>query len=168
MANYPYMNYQQPVYNPYAQPYMPNVQPYVPQSIQQNISQPQQQPIQTQPTAQTQTPGFSGRYVTSKEEVVAAQIPFDGSASYFVNTSNGEIYSKAYNFSTGSAPVETYVKQVQQVQEQPIQSVNIPDYSPIFNAFGEQLTRMSGRIDELFERLDKKPATKSTPKKENE
>lgn len=174
MANYPVMNYQQPMYSA-VMPWQQQTQP-VPQWIQQNtvpqavpqiaVQAPQPQSVPAQQAASQ--PGFSGRYVTSKEEVVAAQIPFDGSACYFVNTSNGEIYSKAYDFSTGSAPVKTYVMQApQQVQEQPAAPVvNIPDYSPMFHAVGEQLSQMAGRIDELFEKIETaaKPTPKTQPK----
>lgn len=175
MANYPVMNYQQPMYGPVMPgqaPIYQSTMPWANQNMAAQMAAPQATQsvsmAQATPAQQTAQPGFTGRYVTSKEEVVAAQIPFDGSACYFVNTSNGEIYSKAYDFSTGSAPVKTYVMQVQQqAQEQPAAPVvNIPDYSPMFHAVGEQLSQMAGRIDELFEKIETatKPAPKSQPK----
>lgn len=90
---------------------------------------PQQQPSfagyappPLQPT-QPQSPQI--RLVTSKEEVVAAQIPFDGSTSYFVDTSNGRIYSKAFDFSTGTAPIVTYTRETEsKVQFATIDDIN--------------------------------------------
>ena len=169
MANYPYVNYQQPMYG-YGQPAYMN-----PMQFSQPPVQPQMQnvqPVQQQTPAQANVqaavqPGFNGRYVTSKEEVISAQIPFDGSTSYFVNTANGEIYSKAYNFANGSAPVETYIKQAAVAQEQAAPAVQFPDYAPLFAAFGEQLEKMSGRIDAridaIFEKLAQFEVVETTP-----
>lgn len=85
------MNY--PPYNPYN--YMGQYQ--------------QGQPMQ-RPVAAPQ-PGFTMRPVTSREAVVVAEIPFDGSMSWFYDTASDKVYSKAYDFNTGSAPVVSWVRE---------------------------------------------------------
>ena len=94
-------------YTPYTSPYTYS-QMAPPSFAGQPIMQPMAAPQQTQS-------GFVCRPVTSRAEVEAYQIPFDGSATYFVDTSNGKIYSKAFDFASGSAPIVTYVREVQQV-----------------------------------------------------
>ncbi len=84
-----------------------------------------------QPVGQQQ--GFLCRPVTSKAEAIAAQIPFDGSTSYFVDTSNGNIYAKTFSFQDGSAPIVTYVRET----EQTIQYATIDD----LNALREELLK---------------------------
>lgn len=90
--------------------------------------QPQMQTPPAQPQAANQP---SVRLVTTREEVVSAQIPFDGSTSYFVDTSSGKIYSKTFDFSTGSAPIVTYVRE----RESKVQYATIDD----LNALREEL-----------------------------
>lgn len=131
--------------NPYGQNFVPNYSNVVPV------------PIQT---------GFSCRPVTSKEEAVAFQIPFDGSTTYFVNTSTGEIYSKAYNFTNGSAPIETYVKKPP-VEQASQSAPSIPDYSPMFNALGERLDYVVGQVNEIVGKLDSKPIQQSQRQMQN-
>jgi hypothetical protein len=82
------------------------------------------QPMQM--AAQPQTGGNAGymcRPVTSRAEVEATQIPFDGSTVYFVDTSNGKIYAKTFDFNTGSAPIVTYTREV----EKKVQYATIDD-----------------------------------------
>lgn len=152
MANYP-AYYPQPNVPVYGQ--MPMYQP--PFMGQAMGPQNPPQPMQT-PSGQNGVPapiqnGFSCRPVTSKEEAVAFQIPFDGSTTYFVNTANGEIYAKAYNFSNGSAPIETYVKKAP--AEQTVQTApTIPDYSPMFNELGKRLDYVAGQVNEIMGRLE--------------
>ena len=55
------------------------------------------------------TNGFMCKPVTSRVEAEVFQIPFDGSTTYFVDTANGKIYSKTFNFANGTAPLVTYV-----------------------------------------------------------
>ena len=90
-----------------------------------------QPPMQTPPAQPQAANQPSVRLVTTREEVVSAQIPFDGSTSYFVDTSNGKIYSKTFDFSTGSAPIVTYVRE----QESKVQYATIDD----LNALREEL-----------------------------
>lgn len=85
------MNY--PPYNPY------NYNPY-----QQGQTAPRPMPMNPQP-------GAALRFVTSREEVVVTQIPFDGSTSWFYDTACDKIYSKTYDFNTGTAPVVNWVRE---------------------------------------------------------
>ena len=95
-----------------------------------------QPPIQPPPMQPQTANQPSVRLVTTREEVVSAQIPFDGSTSYFVDTSNGKIYSKTFDFSTGSAPIVTYVRE----QENKVQYATIDD----LNALREELKAKKG------------------------
>lgn len=53
------------------------------------------------------------RFVSSREELAASQIPFDGSTSWFYNTAADTIHSKTFDFNTGMAPIVTYVREQQ-------------------------------------------------------
>ncbi len=55
--------------------------------------------------------GFVCRPVTCRAEAEVFQIPFDGSTTYFVDTSSGAIYAKAFDMNTGTAPIVTYTRQ---------------------------------------------------------
>ena len=70
--------------------------------------------------------------VTSQSQADTFQIPFDGSTTYFVDTSNGKIYAKTFDFNTGSAPLVTYVRET---------VVPVPQYATIddLNALREEL-----------------------------
>ena len=89
------MNY--PTYNPYQMgqfaPQMRSIPqignfPMQAQNVQQAVPQPQQ-------------PGFSLRQVTSKLEAESAQIPFAAD----------RLYSKTFDFNTGTAPLVAYVRE---------------------------------------------------------
>lgn len=98
---------------------------YMPQMVQ-----PQQAPFPAQPSnAQT---GFMCRPVTSKAEAEVFQIPFDGSTTYFVDTANGKIYSKTFNFANGTAPLVTYIQET---------AVPVPKYATMddLNALRNEL-----------------------------
>ena len=49
---------------------------------------------------------------------MAAQIPFDGTTTFFVDTAAGVIYAKTFDFNTGAAPIQEYVR-VEHTQVQP-------------------------------------------------
>lgn len=70
--------------------------------------------------------------VTSQSQADTFQIPFDGSTTYFVDTSNGKIYAKTFDFNTGSAPLVTYVRET---------VVPVPQYATIddLNALRDEL-----------------------------
>ena len=118
--------------------YMSNFGPQQPFGAQMNISpqmpvQPPQSAAMQQTGAGAQS-GFVCRPVTSRAEVDAFQIPFDGSTTYFVDTSNGKIYAKTFNFSNGTAPVVTYIRET---------DAPMPQYATIedLNALREELTK---------------------------
>ena len=62
--------------------------------------------------------GFMCIPVTCREQVVATQIPFDGSTTFFVDTAAGMIYAKTFDLNTGAAPIQEYVR-VEHTQVQP-------------------------------------------------
>lgn len=70
---------------------------------------PQPQPMQ-QPQIQPMQGGVMCRPVASIEEARAMQVQFDGSLYAFINLSAGEIYTKQFNFNTGSTDFEIYSK----------------------------------------------------------
>lgn len=78
-------------------------------AMQQNAPQP--------PTAAPRQ-GFTCIPVTCREQVVATQIPFDGSTTFFVDTAAGMIYAKTFDLNTGAAPIQEYVR-VEHTQVQP-------------------------------------------------
>lgn len=75
-----------------------------------------QNPVQAPTAAPRQ--GFMCIPVTCREQVVATQIPFDGSTTFFVDTAAGMIYAKAFDPNTGMAPIQEYVR-VEHTQVQP-------------------------------------------------
>jgi hypothetical protein len=96
-----YPIYGQQIQSAYPQTYRPIYQP--PQPMQKN--QPQIDPAMV-----------NARYVTCKEEAVAAQIIPDGSAYYFICEAQGRIYSKRFNPATNAAEFREYVIQQNQPQ----------------------------------------------------
>ena len=86
--------------------------------------------------AQTQSAGgFHVRPVTSRAEVEVAQIPFDGSSSWFYDTSTDKMYSKTFNPNDGTAPIATYVREV---PAPPVQYATVED----INALREEIERL--------------------------
>lgn len=110
-------------YNP-VNTYMPQMPSQMPVQAPQSV--PMAQPINNTAQALRCIP------VTSRAEVDAFQIPFDGSATYFADTSNGKIYAKTFNFNNGTAPVVTYIRET---------DVPIPQYATMedLNALREEL-----------------------------
>lgn len=110
-------------YNP-ANTYMPQMAQQMPVQAPQSV--PMAQPMNNA------TPALRCIPVTSRAEVDAFQIPFDGSTTYFADTSNGKIYAKTFNFSNGTAPVVTYIRE---------SDVPAPQYATIddLNALREEL-----------------------------
>lgn len=108
----------------YGQPARPIYQP--PQPMQMN--QPQVDPGMV-----------NARYVTCKEEAVAAQIIPDGSAYYFICEAQGRIYSKRFNPATNAAEFREYV--IQQNQPQAEQFAPM-DALRALNARVEQIEQM--------------------------
>ena len=88
--------------------------PQMPVQAPQNIS-----PVQA---ANNPIPVLRCIPVTSRAEVDGFQIPFDGSTTYFADTSNGKIYTKTFNFNNGTAPIVTYIRE---------SDVPVPQYATI-------------------------------------
>lgn len=84
--NYGFTNYG---YNP--------MNTFMPQPLQQTAQQPMQSGIMCRP-------------VSSIEEAKGMQVQFDGSLYAFINLNAGEIYTKQFNFNTGSTDFEVYTK----------------------------------------------------------
>lgn len=114
-------------WNGYNPGYMPQMPVQTPQSA------PQMQ------MASNPTPILRCIPVTSKAEVEGFQIPFDGSTTYFTDTSNGKIYAKTFNFNNGTAPIVTYIRE---------SDVPVPQYATIddLNALREELLKMKKAV----------------------
>ena len=85
-------------YNP-----MNTFMPQMPVQAPQSVPNPQ--------TMSNTAPSLRCIPVTSQSQADTFQIPFDGSTTYFVDTSNGKIYAKTFDFNTGAAPLVTYVRE---------------------------------------------------------
>lgn len=123
---------------------------YIPQSF------PNSAPISAStPVGGVNSPsGFACRPVTSKAEAEVFQIPFDGSTTYFVDTANGKIYSKTFNFGDGTAPLVTYVRE---------NVVPPPQYAPL-----DAMETMRGEIDSLKAEIESMKKTKKAVKKNDD
>ena len=127
--NYPI--YGQQMQTAYPQPYRPVYQP--------------PQPMQPQ-----MEPGMvNARYVTCKEEAVAAQIIPDGSAYYFICEAQGRIYSKRFNPATNSAEFREYIIQQNQPQMQVEQFASM-----------EALRALNSRVEQIEQLLTAPRPTK--------
>lgn len=78
--------------------------------------------------------------VTSYEEMRAHQIPFDGSATVYVNDAAGEIYIKRVNLMDGSAEPEIYRRWMPE-----------PPPPPVQYASTDQLDALEKRLTERFD-----------------
>ena len=116
-----YQMYGQQMQSAYPQTYRPIYQP--PQPMQMN--QPQIDPAMV-----------NARYVTCKEEAVAAQIIPDGSAYYFICEAQGRIYSKRFNPATNAAEFREYVIQQNQPQAE--------QFAPM-----EALRALNARVEQI-------------------
>lgn len=114
-------------YNPYIGTYQNQPQRFAPAPV--NYS-PQIQTAQVAPQM-VQQPGMMMRPVTSLQEVAASQINFDGTAHWFYDTSADKLYSKTFDFQTGTAPIVTYVR------EQPAPVVRYASIEVVENLMNE-------------------------------
>lgn len=107
-----------PSYNPSVN-YFGN--PYTPMLNQGNPMQPMQMGGQS-PQQPAQQPGtLYARYVTGREEAVAATVIPDGSLNLFVDAQHGMIYAKAVSPNGAAELREFAFRQPAQAQEQPSQ-----------------------------------------------
>lgn len=95
-----FQNYQYGGYQPSQQRFS-NTTPIYPPQISMNQ-------VASQMAPQT---GMVIHPVTSVQEAIVFQIPFDGSTSWFYDTSADRLYSKTFDFGNGTAPVITYVRE---------------------------------------------------------
>ena len=120
-----YPIYGQQMQPAYPQTYRPIYQP--PQPMQMN--QPQVDPAMV-----------NARYVTCKEEAVAAQIIPDGSAYYFICEAQGRIYSKRFNPATNAAEFREFAIQQNQPQAE--------QFAPM-----EALRALNARVEQIEQML---------------
>ena len=115
-------------YNPYSFGPSNNFIPQMPAQAPQSAFAPQM--------ANNASPVMRCISVTSRAEVDGFQIPFDGSTTYFADTSNGKIYAKTFNFNNGTATVVTYIRET---------DVPVPQYATIddLNALREEFLSKS-------------------------
>lgn len=73
-------------------------------------------PQMQQPQQQAQAPMM--RMVTCYEEVVASQVPFDGSQNWFADLGHGRVYMKRFNMNTGLADIIPYKVEQNEPKEQ--------------------------------------------------
>lgn len=115
--------------NPYAPPgfggYRPP-QPMYPQAMPPQQASPSPAPVQQSTITM----------VTSRAQAEVAQVPFDGQAYFFLDTSSRRLYCKSFDPQTGLCPLIEYAPVV---QEQP------PQYATV-----EQLTALEQRITAML------------------
>lgn len=140
---YTYPNYggfnTMPTYNPQNFAPAPVQPPTQPQTVQSGVTAPS---------------GFSCRPVTSRAEAEVFQIPFDGSTTYFVDTANGKIYSKTFNFNDGTAPLVTYVRE---------SAVPAPQY-----VTADMVDGLRGEVDALRNEIEALKKSKKVVKRNDE
>lgn len=107
-------------------------------------------PIATPQIApQTAPQGMFVRPVTSVQEASVFQIPFDGSTSWFYDTSADKLYSKTFDFQTGTAPVVTYIR------EQPAPAVQYVTVEAL-ETLMQEVQNLKDELDVLKNRKGKK------------
>lgn len=130
-------------FNPYAPQLPQQMNPYMQGYMQQ-------MPMQY-PTQQMMQPAIQARYVTGREEAVAAQIPQDGNMCVFADTGHGMIYTKQLNMQDGSAVFRTY-RRVDQAEDAPAQTEEFVKKSELDSVKGA-LERLRGDFNELVRQL---------------
>lgn len=116
---------------------------YMPQYQYQQRQEyiPMQQPVQQPQQAQQQVGVYAVRPVASKAEVDTFQISFDGTPYFFYNTASGDLYVKAFDAKTGTAPVSTYKKEIE---------APAPEYATM-----DSVVEMRQTINRLAEEIEK-------------
>lgn len=161
MANYPF--YQPPMQPMYGQAAMYQ-NPYMGQPVAAPM--PQQMPQTTVPVAgnvavQTASqPGFVCRPVASQEEAKAVPTDFSGNMLVMTDLSHGAIYTKVLDPVTGSAQFAVYQRAGENTAQQEQAAASVvqqTDYAPYFEDMGQRLEKLSGRVNDLFEKLDSRP-----------
>ena len=137
-------------FNPYA--------PQLPQQMNPYMQGYMQQMQMQYPGPQMMQPTIQARYVTGREEAVAAQIPQDGNMCVFADTGHGMIYTKQLNMQDGSAVFRAY-RRVDQTEETPQQAEEYVKKSELDNVKGA-LERLRGDFNELVRQLTTPSANK--------
>lgn len=137
-------------FNPYA--------PQLPQQMNPYMQGYMQQMQMQYPGQQMMQPTIQARYVTGREEAVAAQIPQDGNMCVFADTGHGMIYTKQLNMQDGSAVFRAY-RRVDQTEETPQQAEEYVKKSELDNVKGA-LERLRGDFNELVRQLTTPSANK--------
>lgn len=136
----------------------------------------QQQPMvqQPAPTPMMQS-NVNVRMVTSREEAIAAQIPFDATVNIFANLASGEVYIKRFNIQTGKADFDVFKQQIEQAVQPHQQAIQQPVTPPVEYVPLDAFQRLEGRVGELAETVNgienraaqKKPSPAQKPVKED-
>ena len=134
-------------YNPYQFGGYQPVQQRFGQAATNYMAQPAIQ--QVAPQMAPQQAGIPLRFVSSKEELAASQIPFDGSTNWFYNTAADTIHSKTFDFNTGTAPIVTYVR------EQPAPAVQYVTVEAL-ESLMQEVQNLKDELDVLKNRKGKK------------
>lgn len=133
-----------PVFNPYMMQMQPQqMNPYMQQGYAQQM--------QMQYPQQMMQPTIQARYVTGREEAVAAQIPQDGNMCVFADTGHGMIYTKQLNMQDGSAVFRAY-RRVDQPEETAAPTEEYVKKSEL-NSVKGALERLQGDFNELVRQL---------------
>lgn len=150
MQNYPNFQPQMPPYQPmYGQPTMmtPQVQsPYMDrlsqlQSMQQSLQQPQ-----------PHISGLNGRVVEVAENILASDVPMDGSFAVFPKRDLSEVYVKYW---TGEGKIATI--NFKPISEAPADisttdttSLRFDELSNVLGGLYDKVDKLSSRIDEVL------------------
>ena len=137
-------------FNPYA--------PQLPQQMNPYMQGYMQQMQMQYPGQQMMQPTIQARYVTGREEAVAAQIPQDGNMCVFADTGHGMIYTKQLNMQDGSAVFRAY-RRVDQTEETPQQAEEYVKKSELDNV-KNALERLQADFNELVRQLTTPSANK--------
>lgn len=110
------------------------------------------QVYQQQPMQQAIDPGMiNARYVTGREEAVAAQIIPDGNIYLFYDPTNRMVYAKRFNPQTNSAEFMEFHGPAQQIQQ-------TPQFAPI-----DAVAALNARV----ERIEQALSAQAQPKRQN-
>lgn len=120
-----------------------------------------------QTTAQTPSSNVRSGYicspVTSREEAVATRVEAFGPPVIMPDLGHGMIYYKRFNEQTALADFEAFQKVPQETPtEAPKQQAPSIDYSAVIATLAGQLSDISGKINEIYERLEPKAPPQKT------
>ena len=149
--------------------YQTMYQPMMPQQRFPQPFQPMQQPGYFQQQAPAQR--VNAVLVTSREEAVAAQIPFDNSVNAFINMAAGEVYLKIFNPQTGGANlIDCAVKPQPNAQASaaafaPVDMVQALEQDTValkveMQSMSKEIADLRGQLAELTRQRGKRPAAK--------